>query len=241
VRSVPSPGNLSFTLTLYIVGINYVTQSERRVFMATIPGRQGMYYRNVFLDPLLTFSPESPALNVYDTIVKCSERRYYHFLPTLILSISQLSQLNRTSDLCIPCTKLGWTQPSIYPLPPLDRLIIKCSPLRVLTTEYADWAEMSPNQADQKCVRMWEWVKAEDSDVGRFEETHSWGTATHPRSFMRLTGTFRIRRTSHGYRFQLQPEYMERRGRRIVNVRNRLRIGVSVSREATILPITETM
>ncbi len=57
----------------------------------------------------------------------------------------------------------------------MDGLIIACSPLRILTTEYADWAEMDPNQADQKCVRIWDWLEEEDSDVGKFTEADSWG------------------------------------------------------------------
>jgi hypothetical protein len=73
--------------------------------------------------------------------------------------------------------KLGWIRPSIcFPLPPLDGLITTYSPCRVLTTEYADWAEMDPNQPDQNCVRIWEWSEAEDSGVGKFEEALSWGT-----------------------------------------------------------------
>lgn len=58
----------------------------------------------------------------------------------------------------------------------MDGLITTYSPLRVLTTEYADWAEMDPNQADQKCVRIWDWLEVEGSDVGRFTEADSWGT-----------------------------------------------------------------
>ena len=145
--------------------------------MATIPGRQGMHYKIVLLDPLLTFALESPALNVYDTIAKCGEQRRHQSVFTLILFTPQLFQLNQTSDSCVPCMKLGWTQPSIYiPLSLLDGLIIKCSPLRVLTTEYADWAEMDPNQAHQKCVRRWVWLEAEDFNIGRFEEAECWGT-----------------------------------------------------------------
>lgn len=34
---------------------------------------------------------------------------------------------------------------------------------------------MDPNQADQKCVRIWDWSEVEDSDLGRFTEADSWG------------------------------------------------------------------
>jgi hypothetical protein len=95
----------------------------------------------------------------------------------------------------------------------VDGLIITYSPNRVLTTEYADWAEMDRNQADQKCVRIWDWSEVEDSDVGGFTETDSWGTFKHHEGFMNLTSTFRVRRTSHGYCFQPRSEYMATRGR----------------------------
>ena len=51
---------------------------------------------------------------------------------------------------------------------------------------------MDPNQADQKCVRIWDWEEVEDSDVGTFIEADSWGMVEHHEGFMHLTGTSRV-------------------------------------------------